>query len=82
MSLSQEPWSILTPSRRRGVSFMMALATAGGLASAAPFFALRGDATLTGRNSTLMATLARLRGGYTDARVANSRRFRRLAAVG
>lgn len=59
MSLATDIWHILTPRQRRGVaamqavSLLMALSTAGGIASIAPFFAVLGQPDLIAHNAWL-----------------------------
>lgn len=59
MTLATEIWGILTPRQRRGVlmmqgvSLVMALSTASGIAAIAPFFAVLGDPRLIQRNALL-----------------------------
>jgi ATP-binding cassette, subfamily B, bacterial PglK len=59
MTLATDIWRILTPRQRRGVaamqavSLLMALSTASGIASIAPFFAVLGQPTLIAHNAWL-----------------------------
>ena len=70
MSLAADLWHILTPRQRRGVgamqavSLLIALSTAGGIASIAPFFAVLGQPALIEQNAWLHRLY--LAGGFSS----------------